>query len=444
MESQRTTGEAQERKVLRRGLLAGLAGVVAAAMLKVTGTEKAEAVHGGNMLIGSLNTEDTGQRTFIVGDVAGNPTFVGYNGVAPFSNGSADGLQGTTEKVTNFAAGVRGIGKATTGTPIGVHGVAQGSGTIGIGVLGASPGVAGAAPALTSTLGVVGVAAGQGVRGVGFSNGIGVEGVSNSGAFNTDITPEGTGSGIGVLGKSSTGTAVKGISPSGIGVFGLSDAQVGVFGQSSAAPGVEGTSSNSLGIRGTSTNFVGIVGISTNNHGLYGSTSGLTSYGIIAENTGGGPGLFVTGSAFINGSLQVTGAKNAVIKMQDGTNAVVYCQEAPEPYFEDFGEARLANGVAQVALEPEFAALVSGGKYMVFLTAEGVTQAGLYVSRKNGNGFEVRENSGTSNVPFSYRVVTKRKDIEGKRFARVSDDAKHSVAAARAAIERTPGPAGHP
>jgi hypothetical protein len=74
---------------------------------------------------------------------------------------------------------------------------------------------------------------------------------------------------------------------------------------------------------------------------------------------------------------------------------------------------------------------------MVFLTAEGATQ-GLYVSRKDGNGFEVRENGGTTSVPFSYRVVTRRKDIEGKRFARVTDEAKKSAAAARSAIERTP------
>ena len=46
--------------------------------------------------------------------------------------------------------------------------------------------------------------------------------------------------------------------------------------------------------------------------------------------------------------------------MQDGTEALVYCQESPEPYFEDFGRARLAGGVARVNLEQEFASLVTG------------------------------------------------------------------------------------
>ena len=65
------------------------------------------------------------------------------------------------------------------------------------------------------------------------------------------------------------------------------------------------------------------------------------------------------------------GAKNAAVPMPDGTEAVLYCQESPEPYFEDFGRARLVNGVAHVQLEPEFASIVKRDDYMVFLTPEG-------------------------------------------------------------------------
>lgn len=75
---------------------------------------------------------------------------------------------------------------------------------------------------------------------------------------------------------------------------------------------------------------------------------------------------------------------------------------------------------------------------MVFLTP-GADTRGLFVTHQGPNGFEVREcQGGTSSIPFTYRVVTKRKDIEGKRFARVSDDAKRSVAAARAQLDSTP------
>ena len=302
---------------------------------------------------------------------------------------------------------------------------------------------------------------GIGVRGLSF-NGTGVKGLSNS-ANDLNSNGNGTGSGVqgrsgsgrGVFGEATTGQGVRGYSNtavdnsdaagSGIGVHGKSGSGPGVKGESTGAagvhgfsvnqPGVDGVSTNHLGLRGTSTNFVGIVGISTNSHGLYGSSASPGNYGIIAENTtpGGGPGLFVTGSAFINGSLQVTGAKNAVIKMQDGSDAVVYCQEAPEPYFEDFGRAQLTGGVANVQLEREFAQLTAGGDYMVFLAPEGVS-GGLYVSSRNANGFEVRAENGARSLSFTYRIVTKRKDIQGKRFDRVSLDATRNVAATRAAL----------
>jgi hypothetical protein len=57
----------------------------------------------------------------------------------------------------------------------------------------------------------------------------------------------------------------------------------------------------------------------------------------------------------------------------------------------------------------------------------------------------VREvQGGTANVPFTYRIVTKRKDVEGKRFARVGGDGAKSVAVARAGLGVTGGPAGNP
>jgi hypothetical protein len=56
----------------------------------------------------------------------------------------------------------------------------------------------------------------------------------------------------------------------------------------------------------------------------------------------------------------------------------------------------------------------------VFLTPEGDCR-GLYVSDKRPHQFEVRElQGGTSSLTFSYRVVAKRRDIEGPRLERVS------------------------
>ena len=84
----------------------------------------------------------------------------------------------------------------------------------------------------------------------------------------------------------------------------------------------------------------------------------------------------------VGGNFGVTGAKNALVPHPDGTHRTMYSLECPESWFEDFGEGRLVNGRAQVALDPDFAAVVQGQNYRVFLTPEGDTN-GLYVSAKS-------------------------------------------------------------
>ena len=70
---------------------------------------------------------------------------------------------------------------------------------------------------------------------------------------------------------------------------------------------------------------------------------------------------------------------------------------------------------------------------MVFLTPEGELKNPLYVSQKNGNAFEVREaNGGKSDLPFSYRIVAKRKDIPGRRLERLDPKTKANIASMRA------------
>jgi hypothetical protein len=93
---------------------------------------------------------------------------------------------------------------------------------------------------------------------------------------------------------------------------------------------------------------------------------------------------------------------------------------SPEHWFEDFGSAKLARGRAVVKLDANFAKVIKRGDYRVFVTPEGDCQ-GLYVRRKSGNSFEVRElTGGKSSIAFSYRIVGRRKDIKGhRRFAKV-------------------------
>ena len=89
-----------------------------------------------------------------------------------------------------------------------------------------------------------------------------------------------------------------------------------------------------------------------------------------------------------------------------GTKLRSYSNSQSLPTMEDFGEAQLVNGQAQVSLEPAFASTIDRHRsYLVFVTPEGDCH-GLYVANKSANGFAVRElMSGRSSVAFEYRIV---------------------------------------
>lgn len=189
-------------------------------------------------------------------------------------------------------------------------------------------------------------------------------------------------------------------------------------------------------MRGLSNSFVGLVGISDISIGLYGYNISPNVPAFYAENLGPNnriAGLF-NGDVRVMGNFTVSGgAKHAAVTMPDGS-AVLYCQESPEPFFEDFGRARLINGVAHVQMESEFASIVERDDYMVFITPGGELKSPLYVGPQNANGFEVREaNGGTSSIPFTYRIVAKRKDIDVKRLARLDPQVKANIGQMRAA-----------
>jgi hypothetical protein len=98
--------------------------------------------------------------------------------------------------------------------------------------------------------------------------------------------------------------------------------------------------------------------------------------------------------------------------------------EAPEAWFEDFGEGQLVGDKANVPIDPDFAAVVEPGSYHVFLT-EHEDHHGLTVKRRGPAGFSVeadetlvkakRKEAAQVNA-FSWRVVAKRKDAVGQRL----------------------------
>ena len=222
--------------------------------------------------------------------------------------------------------------------------------------------------------------------------------------------------------------AVQGTVQGGFGVGGNNVR--GVFPQS----GVTGRSPNAIGVDGISTRGMGVRGLHTANSHRGAAVLAVGSPGhalvAMASMTMTVPpavpafaplfaGLFF-GNVQVQGDFTVTGAKAAAVPHPDGTHRRLYCMEAPEAWFEDFGSARLVKGRAAVPLEKTFAALIKRNDYHLFLTPEGDCH-GLYVARMTNRGFTVREmQGGKSTIRFSYRIVAHRRDLPGERLSKVT------------------------
>ena len=256
--------------------------------------------------------------------------------------------------------------------------------------------------------------------------------------------------GLGVLAVGFPGPGIIGESSSGdVGVHGFSRGQAvrgdgGTFGVvgNAATQGVNGTGTGavSFGVvgrgmstgvdgRGTGAGTFGIVGVG-GVAGVWGGDSrsgGIGVVGVSGPAIAGGitpwagrfdGGVQVGGNLFVTGGLFVSGSpKSSVVPHPDGSQRVMYAVEAAESWLEDVGRARLRHGAARVEIDPDFAAVSGlGDDYHVFLTPEGPSNP-LYVADRTPTGFEVREQGeGTSDISFSYRVVTKRAAINSGRL----------------------------
>jgi hypothetical protein len=386
---QQGSSDLGERKVLRRGLLAGIAGVGAAALLKVTGgAKRLEAAPAAIVMPAASGDSAITNTSYNSTDLVAGSTFSGFymfraDATSGPGGATMDGLRGRAKGENAWGVWAVG-GSASGGTSYGLR--AEG--------------------------------------GAGVSGSAGSPGVAALGGYSDSAR-----GGTGVLGEGRTGGVA---SLAGIGVQGTSTSYKGVYGVSTSSDGVHGASTSGVGLRGTSSGFVGLVGISDQNIGLYGYTVAPNVPAFYAEHLGASgriAGRFY-GDVQVIGNFTVSGgAKNAAVPMPDGSEAVMYCQESPEPYFEDFGRAHLVNGQAHVQIEAEFASTIKRDDYMVFLTPGGNSN-GLHVSQQTANGFEVRENNGgKSDLSFTYRIIGKRRDIPGKRLERVDPKVKQNIAA---------------
>jgi hypothetical protein len=174
-----------------------------------------------------------------------------------------------------------------------------------------------------------------------------------------------------------------------------------VYGESSASFGIayggrfQAASSSGRGVYGLAASTLGAP------IGVYGACNSTLGYGV-----------------YFTGGLAGTGTKSCVVKTSSGPT-LLYCQESPECWFEDFGEGRLVNGRAHVELDRLFLETVTidaANPMKVFVQLHDETCRGVAV-KKGTTGFEVIElQGGTSGGTFDYRVVAKRKGYENDRL----------------------------
>ncbi len=399
----------------RRGLLAGAAALVAGGLAKLSQERTAQAAHdyGGTpeALHADVDNTTTQQTRITRSNAAVSQTaFYVENNL-----GSAVTGLGTSESAT-----VAGLNTVQTGQSIGVVGTVNSSTNNASGVkgeagAGATNGVWGenGSPAntATGTYGLASAATGAtvGVWGRSTSSTDGATGTRGEATAPSGAT-------TGVLGRVSSpaGIAVRGIGGSGVGVFGGSTSNIGVYADSVSSTAVFATSP-ARAVWGRTTAGIGVFAQAT-----AGGTVQARSYGIYAAAPGPGWAGYFEGNVYVTGSLTVaSGAKSAAVDHPDGSQRRMYCQEAPEPWFEDFGKGKLANGRATITLDKDFAAVVKNDDYLVFLTEYGDSD-GVYVSAQNPSGFQVSEKKGgASSAPFTYRVVARRKDAVGGRLEKL-------------------------
>lgn len=129
-------------------------------------------------------------------------------------------------------------------------------------------------------------------------------------------------------------------------------------------------------------------GQSSNDLAFVGIRNGGTDYGILSP-----------------------GTKSTMVRDDEGKNRIMYCTEAPEVLFQDFGEAELKNGKAVIVLEDVLSKNISDKKPVkVFIQLEGDCN-GVYITNKSNKGFTVNElNNGKSNTKFSWQIIGNRAD----------------------------------
>lgn len=238
----------------------------------------------------------------------------------------------------------------------------------------------------------------------------------------------GTAISTGVFGSASGDVTGDGTGVAGMGKVGVhgqalnfgSASDFGVVGESAAGTGVAGSSTSGNGATGSSNSGIGI--IASSDSGLGVGASSRTNIGLVALTQTGAAAAVFGGNVIIAGDLFVTGNKHAAVPRAGGAHTLLYCLESPESWLEDFGEARLVNGRAQIRIDRGFAQTIDTRSYHVFISAYGAEH--VFVSKRSRNGFEVRAvpREGAQmpkSLLCSYRIVARRRSVKASRLKRI-------------------------
>ncbi len=338
------------------------------------GNEQARIFPGGVMAV-NTNAVISGQTFYSIG--AGND-----NAVLGAVGGSGAGVQG--ENQGGNGAGVAGFATTTDGNAL----FGSNTNADGTALLVAGNNVGAAALPIGSGSSVSGSR--FGVIGWGRNNadGVGVAGVGNQGnTINTTMSGSGvagTGESFGVYGFSDS-------LPGGIGVFGVG---------------------NNLSTLTTPPDGAGVVGNGTR-FGVWGNADDTSdAYGGYFQVDGG---AFVRVGGYDGGGtaykINGTGGVSTIVEDENGDEVNMFAPEAPEVLFTDYGQGRLEDGKARIKLDPTWSKNVvvdEDHPLRVFVQVEGECK-GVYVTEKSKDGFTVVElGEGSSNVPFTYKVVANR------------------------------------
>jgi hypothetical protein len=282
---------------------------------------------------------------------------------------------------------------------------------------------------------------GAGVYAQNTAGGAGLKAFSQNGyAINANNVSPGTAAILGMNSSSGTGILGSGIGSTlpfnpaagGTGVGGTGT-NIGVYGAtrfSSAGVGVVGTGATITTITTTALgegvsgngNIFGVAGTGlgpgsgSSWGGYFSSTSNVNAYSYVGGRTGN-----------TNFAILSAGTKSTIVKDEQDKGRIMFCPEAPEVLFQDYGSGNLQNGSAHITLDKLLVRNIRVDEthpLKVFIQLEGDCN-GVFVTNKTPNGFDVRElKQGQSNVSFTWQIVATRADdkaVSGEIISSFSD-----------------------